>query len=272
MRRSLIPTYGDMTARQVWRQARLCSGERTATMANAWYIDYFGEDYYHFDHHEDTDLEVDGLARLIGQPEENEILDLGCGYGRVSIPLRKRGYTVVGYDLSPILLSRAREEDPRGIWVRGDMRDLPFTGGFDVVISLFNAMGYFEGEDENFGVLRSVSEAMRPGGRFVCQLVNRDYLVRGFAAQEVHRRADRIVIEERDFDPVASRVQTRTTVFNGTEKREYSSSIRVYTVTELDLLLAAAGMTIREIHGGLDFRPFDWETNQLVVVAERTDT
>ena len=29
-------------------------------------------------------------------------------------------------------------------------------------------------------------------------------------------------------------------------------------------------MTIREVHGGLDFRPYDWDTNQLVVVAERT--
>ena len=258
------------TARH-WHCGRRRTGEWTIIMAKAWYIDYFGEDYYHFDHHEDTDLEVDGLARLFGHPDGIEILDLGCGYGRVSTPLRKRGYRVVGYDLSPALLKRAREQDPGGTWVRGDMRELPFSGGFDAVVSLFNTMGYFEGEDENFRVLRSVSEALRPGGRLVCQLVNRDYLVRRFAAQEVHRRKERIVLEERDFDPVANRVHTRTTVLNGAEKREYTSSIRIYTVTELDLLLAAAGMTIREVHGGLDFRPYDWDTNQLVIVAERTD-
>ena len=240
-------------------------------MANAWYVDYFDEDYYHFDRHEDTDLEVDGLARLMGRPGANGILDLGCGYGRVSTPLGKRGYRVVGFDLSSSLLKRARERDPTGTWVRGDMRDLPFSGGFDTVISLFNTMGYFEGEDDNFTVLRSVSEALRPGGRFVCQLVNRDYLVRRFAAQEIHRRDDRIVLEEREFDPVANRVHTRTTVFDGAEKRAYASSIRVYTVTELDLLLAAAGMMVREVHGGLDFRSYDWDTNQLVIVAERAE-
>ena len=239
-------------------------------MTHPWYVDYFGEDYYHFDHHEDTGLEVDGLARLIGRPEGQRILDLGCGYGRVSTPLRERGYRVVGYDLSPALLNRARERDPAGAWVRGDMRDLPFSGQFDTVISLFNTMGYFEEEDENFRVMRSVSDALRPGGRLVCQLVNRDFLVRRFAAQEIHRREGLIVLEEREFDPVANRVHTRTTVFNGTERRAYTSSIRVYTVTELDLLLAAAGMTIGEVHGGLDFRPYDWETNQLVIVAERT--
>lgn len=239
-------------------------------MTNPWYVDYFGEDYYHFDHHEDTDLEVDGLARLIGRPEGQGVLDLGCGYGRVSTPLRKRGYRVVGYDLSPPLLKRARERDPAGTWVRGDMRFLPFSGRFDTVISLFNTLGYFEEEDENFRVLRSVSEALRPDGRLVCQLVNRDYLVRRFAAQEVHRRDGRILLEEREFDPVANRVHTQTTVLNGAEKRVYASSIRVYTVTELDLLLAAAGMTIGAVHGGLDFRPYDWDTNQLVIVAERT--
>ncbi len=240
-------------------------------MTNPWYVDYFGEDYYQFDHHEDTELEVDGLARLIGRPDGCGILDLGCGYGRVSTPLRKRGYRVVGYDLSLPLLKRAREGEPGGTWVRGDMCDLPFAAEFDWVISLFSTMGYYEGEDENFRVLRSISEALRPGGRFLCQLVNRDYLVRRFAAREVHRRDDRIILEEREFDPVANRVHTRTTVFDGAERREYQSSIRVYTVTELDLLLAAAGMTIREVHGGLDFRPYDWDTNQLVVVAERTE-
>ncbi len=238
-------------------------------MENPWYVDYFGEDYYHFDHHEDTDLEVDGLVRLLG-PAAGEILDLGCGYGRISTPLRRRGYRVVGYDLSPTLLQHARGRDPGGIWVRGDMRALPFLEEFDWVVSLFNTMGYFEEEDSNFRVMRSVAEALRPGGRFVCQLVNRDYLVQRFPAQEVHRRDDRIVLEEREFDPVASRVHTRTTVCRGAERREYASSIRVYTVTELDLLLNAAGMTIREVLGGLDFRSYDWGTNQLVIVAERT--
>ncbi len=239
-------------------------------MSKPWFIDYFGEDYYQFDHHEDTELEVDGIARLVGDPDGMGILDLGCGYGRVASPLRKLGYRVVGYDLSPSLLKRARERDPGGTWVRGEMRELPFDGVFDAVVSLFNAFGYFEEEEENFRVLKSVSESLCTGGLFVCQLVNRDYLVRRFAAQEVHRRNDLIVLEERDFDPVANRVLTRTTVFNGADRREYASSIRVYTVTELDLLLAAAGMTIREVHGGLDFRPFDWETNQLVVIAEKT--
>ena len=240
-------------------------------MSNGWYLNYFGEDYFQFDNHNDTALEVDGLIRLIGSPEVKKILDLGCGYGRVSMPLRNRGYTVFGYDISSTLLKRAGQTDPEGIWVRGDMRELPFQGSFEIVINLFNTMGYFENEDENFEVLRSISKALCNGGRFICQLVNRDYLIRHFVPQEVHRKNDSILIEEREFNSIENRVNTKTTIINSTEKREYETSIRIYTVTELDLLLAAAGMTIREIHGGLDFRTYNWDTNQLVLIAERNE-
>ena len=102
-------------------------------------------------------------------------------------------------------------------------------------------------------------------------MVNRDYLIRHFVPQEVHRKNDSILIEEREFNSIENRVNTKTTIINSTEKREYETSIRIYTVTELDLLLAAAGMTIREIHGGLDFRPYNWDTNQLVLIAERNE-
>lgn len=238
-------------------------------MQNPWYIDYFGDDYYRFDHHEDTDLEVAGLERLIGTPDQKTILDLGCGYGRHSIRLSDLGYHVMGYDLSASLLKHARDQDHRVPWLRGNMKALPFRSAFDVVLSLFTAVGYFEDEAENFQVFREISEALRPGGRFICQLVNRDYLIRRFTPQEIHDQDGLIILEERTFHSIDSRVHTKTTIVDGSLRRQYESVIRVYTVTELDMLLAAVDLSIYEIYGGLDFRPFDWDTNQLVVVAEK---
>jgi hypothetical protein len=57
----------------------------------------------------------------------------------------------------------------------------------------------------------------------------------------------------------------------GSTRRQYESVIRLYTITELDLLLAAVDLSISEIYGGLDLRPFNWDTNQLVIVAEKMD-
>jgi len=246
-------------------------------MTAEWFVDYFGEDYYHFDRHEDTALEVEGLSQLIGKPDGRLILDLGCGYGRHTAPLRSRGYRVVGYDRSPALLRHAQIRDPSGFWIRGDMRALPFLEPFDIVISLFNSLGYFEEENDNFRALRSVGEVLRPDGLFICQLVNRDYLIRNFPSQAIHRQDDCLVLEERDFDAVSNRVHATTTVFRNDDashnetKGCYRSTIRVYTVTELDLLLTASGLVILEVFGGFDFRPYNWDTNQLVIVAKRAD-
>lgn len=240
-------------------------------MQNPWYIDYFDEDYYRFDHHEDTDLEIDGLRQLLGPSDQQRILDLGCGYGRHAIPLAEQGYQVVGCDLSAGLLKHASDRNGRLPWLRGDMHALPFDGCFDAVLSLFTAVGYFEEEADNFQVFREISDALLPDGRFIGQMVNRDYLIRRFTPQEIHHRDGLIILEERTFNPIDNRVRTQTTVIEGAEHRRYESVIRVYTVTELDMLLAAVGLSICEIYGGLDFRPFDVETNQLVVVARKAD-
>jgi len=239
-------------------------------MHNPWYIDYFGDDYYRFDQHEDTDLEVAGLETLLGTPDQKTVLDLGCGYGRHSVRLADLGYHVIGYDLSAALLKHAHDQDKEVTWLRGDMKALPFRPSFDVVLSLFTAIGYFD-EAENFQVFREISEALRPGGRFICQLVNRDYLIRRFTTQEIHNQDGLLILEERTFHPIDSRVHTKTTVVDGPLKRQYETFIRVYTVTELDMLLSAVDLSIYEIYGGLDFRPFDWDTNQLVIVAEKIE-
>ncbi|MBM3264226.1 MAG: class I SAM-dependent methyltransferase [candidate division Zixibacteria bacterium] len=238
-------------------------------MVSPWYRTYFGGDYLRFDRHEDTTLEVEGLCRLLGAPENGPVLDVGCGYGRHALPLSERGYRVVGYDLSEAMMEKGRSQPSAVRWVRGDMRELPFSGVFDNVVSLFTSIGYFEDEADNFAVFREIAGALRPGGRFIAQMVNRDYLIRHFQREAILREDGLLILEERVFDPMGSRVHTETTVIDKRRTRRYTLSIRVYTITELDMLLAAAGLVVREIYGGLDFRTYDWDTNQLVVVAEK---
>lgn len=237
-----------------------------------WFSHYFADDYYRFDRHTDTDMEVEGLCRLVGEPDAGPILDLGCGYGRHVIPLTERGYRVIGYDLSDALLRHGQRQLASAGWVRGDFRALPFPEHFDTVTSLFTALGYFEDERDNFTVFQEIAHTLRPGGRFIAQLVNRDYLIRQFQPTEIQREDGLIILEERTFDTTGSRVITQTTVIDGKDHREYTSSIRVYTATELGMLLAAVGLLVREVYGGLDFRPYNWDTNQLVIVAEKVQS
>jgi ubiquinone/menaquinone biosynthesis C-methylase UbiE len=87
-----------------------------------------------------TSGECDFIERELDHDTTLKILDVGCGTGRHSIELSRRGYSVMGVDLSESLLARAREKagqaNLRIDFFRNDARDLPFENEFDAAIML----------------------------------------------------------------------------------------------------------------------------------------
>src|SRR5215510_8085307 len=99
-----------------------------------------------------TRREVDFLLRSLRLPRGVRILDVACGYGRHAAELSRRGFHVVGLDLSRQMLDEARRrfrEGPRLRFVRCDMRRLGYAAELDAVICFFTSFGYFAlGENE----------------------------------------------------------------------------------------------------------------------------
>ena len=239
-----------------------------------WFKTFFGEEYLKIDVHEDTQDEVDFLQEKLNLVHSSRILDLCCGYGRHAVELGKRGHRVVGYDLSETLLTRGVHDASKiGVsvtWVRGDVRHLPFWESFDAVISMFNSFGYFEDEAENFQVLKSLGEALKPGGHFLIETVNRDFLVRHFEPRGWFRVGEIAVLEDRQFKPITSRSKIELTVIERGREKRLSHSIRVYTFTELEILLRAAGLTTVKVWGNLEGRPYTWDTRSMILLAQKT--
>ena len=238
----------------------------------AWFQEFFGEEYLRFDRHEETPTEVDFIERVLDLPRGARVLDLCCGYGRHAIELAGRGVTVTGYDLSPVLLARARQDAKRAgvevTWVEGDMRALAFEGCFDGIINMFTSFGYFEEEDENFRVLRKVGEALKSGGRFLIETVNRDFIVRHFISRVWFRAGERTILEERAFDPISSRSLVDMTVVVGGKEKRFHHSVRVYSYTEMEMLLAASGLRTVEVFGDFDGSAYSWDAPRMIVLAE----
>lgn len=238
-----------------------------------WFRTFFGERYLQFDRHEDTEQEVEFIERVLELKEGYRVLDLCCGYGRHAIRLAKRGCEVVGYDLSPVMLARAREESRRaGVkveWIEGDMRELDAQEEFDAVINIFSSFGYFEEEDTQFDVLRRISRALRPKGAFLIETVNRDFLVRHFVPRTWFRVDGMWVLEERHFDVVSNRSRVDVMVVDGGREESFYHSVRVYSYTELELLLAASGLMTTGVYGDFQGEAYTWDAPRMIVVAQK---
>ena len=107
-----------------------------------WYEDWFGEEYllvYPHRNEAEAKKQIEFLNRHIPLPEGAKVLDLCCGCGRHSIELRAQGYDVVGLDLSGELLevacSRAAECELDIEFMRCDMREIPYSDHFDLIVN-----------------------------------------------------------------------------------------------------------------------------------------
>ena len=239
-----------------------------------WYRNLFGPDYLKMDWHESSTAEVESLVRMLDLNDKEYVLDLCCGYGRHAVPLALRGIEVTGLDLSGAMLQKA-QVDARFAgahvdWVQGDARDLPFGESFDVVLDLFTSFGYFEKEGENLQVLQEAFRVLVPGGCLVLDTVNHDFIIRHFQPQSWYDRDGALVLEERSFDHLESRVYGSWTLVEADgNRRAYPNSIRAYTFAELRLLLTLAGFTVLQAYGGYAEEELDWDAPRMVIFCQK---
>jgi len=105
------------------------------------------------------------------------MLELGAGTGRISIPLARAGVSVVGIDRSEPMLARARQRVTRGKLqrrvrlVRGDIRFLPFSKTFDMVLAPYGMLQSLLRERDLQATLAAVHRVLKKGGTLGVELV-----------------------------------------------------------------------------------------------------
>ena len=160
----------------------------------AWYKDWFGEDYLKvYPHRDEAEArrQVEFVEEIIPLPLSGRILDLGCGSGRHSAELSKRGYNVTCLDLSPVLLRVAKRKSKGEKccrqFVRADMRCVPFFKVFDTVVSFFTTFGYFDTTQENLKTLTSIESVLKPGGHFLLDYLNKSHVINNLVASDTRQ-------------------------------------------------------------------------------------
>ncbi len=244
-----------------------------------WYEETFGRDYLALYSHRDiaeAHADVAAIADLIAPPKGAPLLDLCCGAGRHLLALHNTGFVdLTGIDLSQTLLDVARRRlDAVGgaeiRLLRSDMRRIPFRGRFATVLSLFTSFGYFDDAEEDAAVLRAAHGALRPGGTFVMDTLNRPWTVAHLAPRSEEAIGGHRAVIRRAVSPDGLRVEKEIRVEPEDESpRVYRESVRMYTVDEMHELLERSGFVDTRFHGGLDGRPYDSTHPRMVVVARK---
>jgi len=225
-----------------------------------WYEELFrdyGEKYENESFAQGTVGECDFIEKEIGRGHEARILDIGCGTGRHAIELAKRGYAVVGIDLSESLLKKAEEKAlARGLGIdfqRIDARSLPFASEFDLAIMLCEgAFPLMETDEMNFCILQGAAKALKPGGKLIFTTLNGLFplfhsLDEFFAADRKEGNAE---YGNHSFDLMTFRDHNTTTVVDDLgNKKELQCDERYYVPSEIAWLLKSLGFAQIGIFG-----------------------
>lgn len=245
-------------------------------MTEPWYAAVYGQTYYDNYRNEYTEQEtrqqVDGVLARLNLPPGARVLDLCCGFGRHSIELARRGFRVTGLDRSSYLLSRAREASV-GLdiaWIEADMRAIPSPAvPYDAVICLFSSFGVLENDGEEARVARAVARVLAPGGVFLIETVNREVLLRRWQPLRWRERpGGALHADHMRFDVLTGTLHVREVIVGADGRRtEEKTSLRLWSCTELALLLGAEGFGEWAAFGDLDGSRYTWDSHHLVFTA-----
>jgi 2-polyprenyl-3-methyl-5-hydroxy-6-metoxy-1,4-benzoquinol methylase len=145
-----------------------------------WYeslFENYGKKYDNENFTQGTIGECDFIEKEIDFNKSQKIIDIGCGTGRHSIELAKRGYKVTGIDLSESQLARAKEkakaQNLQIDFQKHDARNLTFKNEYDLAIILCEgAFSLMETDEMNYEILRNATNSLKTAGKLIFTTLN----------------------------------------------------------------------------------------------------
>ncbi len=253
---------------------------RPAKTPRPWWESFFSEDYLRTvmpPTPPQVGKQCDFVLASLGLERGSTILDVGCGLGLHAVELTVRGYLVVGLDLSLPMVTRAAEEAQyRGLkinFLHADIRQIEFEGAFDAVICMGTTFGFFD-DESNRDVLSRLHGALKPGGKLLLDVVNRDFAIRSQPNLVWFQGDDCVCMEESEFNFSTSRLHVKRTVMQEDGRQSDSEySIRLYSLHELNALLRQEGFRVQEVSGQEATRGifFGMNAPRVLILAMRTN-
>ncbi|MEO0565715.1 MAG: class I SAM-dependent methyltransferase, partial [Chloroflexota bacterium] len=244
--------------------------------------------YYDAENADKTD-DIDFYTEL-AEEIDGPILDVGCGSGRVVLPLALNGYTVLGIDDNTAMLARARQRIARQPQFyetltlhEGDILTHQINETFSLILLTYNMLMHFHDVDAQINLLQRMRQliADSPNSRLVLDLPNAGEM---FATPD----SDAITLERTFIDPEtghmvmqqavsvldrATQLMRVTWIYDEIDggsnvKRTVAPTVfRYFMPYEVQHLLTLTGFRVTEIYGDTDGSPFEDGCPRMMVLA-----
>jgi len=202
----------------------------------------------------------------------DKVLDIPCGTGRHAIELASHGYKLTGVDKTSQLLDDAREQAVRMNLKMEfhlmDMREISWENEFNEAYNFWGSFGYFD-EKGNRDFVMAIHRALVPGGKFLIEGHIAETFLPIFSKKDWHTIDDIIILEEREFDYINSRIDATWTLISGTTRFKRVSSMRIYSYRELCHLLESVGFHNFKAYDTKTGKDFEFGDRRITLVATK---
>ena len=225
---------------------------------------------------------ADGIARLAlnhngrkrnGEQPKHLFLDLCCGFGRITLELARRGFSVTGVDIMETYLNTAREDAAyEGLsveFIQKDVRNFRRKASFDTALNLYNSFGFFEKKSDDFLFARNAFYSLKKGGMFIIEVLGKEIAVRDYIETEWFERAGCTFCAETSPVDSWAGIRNRWVLIKDNNRFEKEFIQRLYAASELRSLLLEAGFSRVELYGDWDESPYNEKARILLALARK---
>ena len=244
-----------------------------------WYKEIWSLDIKNQSWTEETIQQVDFIISALGLTGEERILDLACGFGRHSLELARRGYSVVGVDITAAYIEdaagQAALEHLPAEFIHADIRDVAFDGEFDVVLNMADgAIGYLENEEENLKIFDVAARTLRSGGTHLMDIMSADYADTHFPCNLWDAGERGITLSRFEWDRERKIMLYGQNDFAYGEpltppKFERGDPIRLYHLDEIKRIMQRRSMNVTQVFAKFDGTPYSENELQMLVCSRK---
>ncbi|HEX8916989.1 MAG TPA: class I SAM-dependent methyltransferase [Chloroflexota bacterium] len=226
----------------------------------------------------------DDVAFYLSMAQNGPVLEVGCGTGRIMVPLLAAGLEVWGIEPSPSMFEHARRkvgDSPHAHLLLGELGGLSLERRFATVLMPLNLLWHFPDDASVLSALREAGALMAPGATLLVDVSNPLTLADRGANGEVRLRLNRSLGDDvvSSFSAAwddAAEQQLRLLLWydiasaSGNLKRVQTElRLRYMYRSQLELLMRRAGFSVDAVYGSYDLDPYDSDASNLLVIASR---